>query len=232
MMRRRALVTGSARGIGAAIAARLQAVGCDVIGVDVAESAPTGTWRIDLASWDGCIELARAADPVDILVNNAAILIEKATEDVTREDFERMTAVNLRAPFLLSRELGRGMQTRRFGRIINISSVGARTGGLSASAVYASTKAGLLSLTKHFARTYAPCGITVNAVAPGAIDTPMSQGQRARDPDLEARLIRAVPVGRWGTPDEVAAVVEFLASEPATFITGATIDVNGGWVMF
>ena len=151
MSSRRALVTGSAHGIGAAIAAGLANAGHDVIGVDIAGDSPPGTWNYDLASWKACIDLARAAKEVDIVVNNAAILIEKPAAEFTQEDFELTVATNLRAPFLLTRELMPGMVKRGFGRIVNVSSVGARTGGLTSSAVYASTKAGLLALTKHFA---------------------------------------------------------------------------------
>lgn len=231
MVRRRALVTGGARGIGAGIAAELSARGCEVVISDILDDSPEGTLRFDLSSWDACIELARAAGSIDILVNNAAILIEKPSADVTTDDFERTIAVNLRAPFLLMRELVEGMKSREFGRVINISSVGARTGGLSTSSVYAATKAGLLAMTKHFARTYGPFGVTVNAVLPGAIDTPMSWAQRQRDQTLEARMIATVPVGRFGFPSEVAAVVGFLAGESASFVNGTAIDVNGGWVM-
>lgn len=231
MAQRRALVTGSARGIGAAIARQLAQDGMEVVGVDVLEGAPHTSVQADLSSWEECLELTHRVGAIDVLVNNAAILIEKPVDVFTKDEFERTVAVNLRAPFLLTRELIQGMQKRGYGRVVNISSVGARTGGLSQSAVYSTTKAGLLALTKHFARVYGQYGITVNAIAPGAIDTPMTQGQRERNPRMEAETTAVVPLRRWGVPDEIAAVVGFLSSERASFVTGATIDVNGGWIM-
>ena len=163
---RTALVTGSARGIGQAIAERLAALGYSVIGVDVASDAPSGTLRYDLSSWDACQELVASTPDIDVLVNNAAILIEKTPDEITENDFQTMLSVNLRAPFLLTREYIRTMQQNGHGRVINVSSVSARTGGFAATGVYAASKAGLIALTKYFARLYAPDGITVNAVAP------------------------------------------------------------------
>lgn len=228
---RRALVTGSAGGIGAATSRALTEIGYDVVGVDVAPSGASGQLCYDLGLWDACLELCAEVGPIDVLVNNAAVLIETTPSELTEREFTTLINVNLRAPFLLSRELSVGMRERGFGRIINVSSIGARTGGVSQSSVYAATKAGLLSLTKHFARTFGEYGVTVNAVAPGAIDTPMSLAQRARNPKMHDDVRRAVPTGRWGTPEEVAAVVSFLASDHAAFVNGVTIDVNGGWVM-
>ncbi len=174
---------------------------------------------------------ARSLPPIDVLVNNAAILIEKSPEEISEDDFSAMVAVNLRAPFLLTRECSVGMRERGWGRVINLSSVSARTGGLDATGTYAATKAGLLALTKYFAKLYAASGVTVNAVAPGAIDAPMAQAQRLRNPRFDDVVRGLVPTGRWGRPDEVARLVGFLASDEAGFITGATIDINGGWVM-
>jgi NAD(P)-dependent dehydrogenase (short-subunit alcohol dehydrogenase family) len=231
MEQRTALVTGSARGIGLAIGERLTSVGYRVIGVDVADGSPPGTIRCDLSSWQACVALVQSIPPVDVLVNNAAILIEKGPEEITEDDFAAMVAVNLRAPFLLTRECGRAMQDRGAGRVINISSVSARTGGFAATGTYAATKAGLIALTKYFARLYAASGITVNAVAPGAIDAPMAHSQRLLKPNLDEEVRALVPTGRWGRPEEVARLVEFLASDEAAFVTGTTIDINGGWVM-
>src|SRR5690242_19068438 len=146
MESRTALVTGSGRGIGLAITERLTALGYSVIGVDVAPDPPTGTLRYDLSSWDACHELVTAAPDVDLLVNNAAVLIEKCPDDITEDDFETLLAVNLRAPFLLTRAYARTMAGKGRGRVINISSVSARTGGFAATGVYAASKAGLIAL--------------------------------------------------------------------------------------
>jgi NAD(P)-dependent dehydrogenase (short-subunit alcohol dehydrogenase family) len=232
---RTALVTGSAQGIGRAIAEALAADGHVVIGVDVRDqdAGPmVRTIRADL-SVPAAIDAIRAdVGAADILVNNAAILVEKPIEETTIADFDRTIAVNLRAPFLLSRAFGAGMKERGWGRIVNISSVGARTGAMSQAAVYASTKAGLIALTKNFARNYGPHGVTVNAVAPGAIETPMVAGQAEVTPGLRESITPQIPLRRFAQPSELAAVVAFLASDAASFVTGATVDVNGGWFMY
>jgi 3-oxoacyl-[acyl-carrier protein] reductase len=226
-----ALVTGSARGIGRAIAEALAADGLAVVGVDVLEQDPrplAKAIRADLSQPEECRRVLAEAGPVDVLVNNAALFIHKPIEEFTLEEFDHTIAVNQRVPFLLSQGAVVAMKERGRGRIVNVSSVGARTGGVSHSAVYNSTKAALISLTKNFARNYGRFGITANAVAPGAVETAMT----AHIPDeLRAEYTAQIPLGRFCQPSEIASVVAFLASDAASYITGATIDVNGGWVM-
>ncbi|MDI1290623.1 MAG: SDR family oxidoreductase [bacterium] len=228
---RRALVTGSARGIGAAIAARLAAAGHEVIGVDQTEHAAdylSATIRADLADASTCAQLFAELPPVDILVNNAAVLVDRPLEETSIEDIDRLLAINLRAPILLAKAALPGMVERHWGRVINLSSVGARTGGYAASGVYNTTKAGLISFSKYVARHYGPMGITANAIAPGGIRTEMMK-HLSEDQFEEYRAL--IPVGYLGSPQDVAEAAAFLVSDQAAYINGVTLDVNGGWVM-
>ena len=231
-MNRTALVTGSARGIGAAICAALRRDGCEVVGADLIEHEHQDLDRaieVDLSRPSECGRLAAEAGPVDILVQNAAVFFHKPIPEFTQDDFDYTIAVNLRANFFLCQALVDGMQERGWGRIVNISSVGARTGGVSDSAVYNATKAAIISLTKNFARNYGPYGVTANAVAPGFVEN--SFMTRHVPDDLAALYRSQIPVGRAGRPAEFAELVAFLAGDGASFINGATIDINGGWVM-
>ena len=234
MSTRTALVTGTAQGIGRAIARELAASGHRVVGVDIKSHEDPAIEEVivaDLSRVGECLRVVSEAGEVDILVNNAAVLVQEPFETFDMGDYEHVMAVNLRAPFLLGRELGPPMAARGWGRIVNISSIGARTGGLADSSVYSAAKAGLVAFTKNFARNLGPRGVTANAITPGAILTPMAAGIFERDPSIEARITADIPLRRFARPAEVAAVVAFLASEEASYINGATIDVNGGWVM-
>jgi 3-oxoacyl-[acyl-carrier protein] reductase len=190
------------------------------------------TLQADLASPEAIAALLSDVGRVDVLVNNAAVLVEKPIEETSLAEFDLTIAVNLRAPFLLSRGFGAGMRERGWGRIINIASIAARTGGMSQVAAYGASKAGLVALTKNFARNYGPDGVTVNAVAPAAILTPMAESQERVTPGAMATTAATIPLRRIASPSEVATVVDFLASDGASFITGATIDVNGGLVTY
>jgi NAD(P)-dependent dehydrogenase (short-subunit alcohol dehydrogenase family) len=229
--KRRALVTGSARGIGRAVALALLDAGHAVVGVDRLRQDRGPLERVieaDLADAEAAGRVVREAGPVDILVNNAAVLVAGPFAEMTIADFDLTLAVNLRAPFLLSQAVLPGMVERGWGRIVNVASIAARTGGRSQVSAYAASKGGLVALTKALAREYGSAGVTVNAVAPGAIDTAMSADI---PPDMRRTFIEEIALGRFAGPAEVAAVVAFLASDAAGFVTGATIDVNGGWVM-
>ncbi len=232
--RRVALVTGSSGGIGRATVVALAASGHEVIGLDLRAGDDPLLGRsiaLDLADGPAVEALCDSIGRVDVLVNNAALLIERPVAEITIDQIDRMVAVNQRAALLLARGLGERMRSRGWGRIVNVSSIGARTGGVTDSGVYAMTKAAMLAMTKNLARALGPDGITVNAVAPGLIDTPMSRGQDALRPGFLERTAAGAPLGRLGRPEEVAAVIAFLASDAASFVTGVTLDVNGGWVM-
>jgi NAD(P)-dependent dehydrogenase (short-subunit alcohol dehydrogenase family) len=164
---------------------------------------------------------------VDVLVNAAGLLRPQNFLEMTVDDFDKAVAVNLRSVFQLCQGVIPSMLDKGKGRIINFSSVVARTGGTTSGA-YAAAKAGVLTLTKSIAKEYAKKGITANSIAPAAIDTELNS---FLTPEGRAKLENDIPVGRFSTPQEFADIVMFMASDSASFITGATLDVNGGWVM-
>jgi 3-oxoacyl-[acyl-carrier protein] reductase len=165
---------------------------------------------------------------VHILVNNAALLFETPFEAIEEEEWDRVINTNLKGIFLCSQAVISEMKKRKWGRIINIASLAGQAGGLLAGAHYTASKGGMLSLTKALARQYASFGITVNAVAPAAIRTPkMSEVL----PENLKKMVSQIPVGRVGESIEVAEIVAFLASDKSGFITGATVDINGGLFM-
>ena len=162
---------------------------------------------------------------INILINNAAIAQEKPFETITDEDWDNMMAINLRGPFILCQEVIPDMIEQGWGRIINICSVGGQLGGIN-QVHYAAAKAGLINLTKSLARIYSKNGITSNAVSPGLVDTDMAAQELTTPAGKEK--VRNIPIGRIATAEEIANVVVFLASEKASYITGQTINVNGG----
>ena len=225
-----ALVTGGARGIGEAIARTLRELGATVVVGDLAPA--DGGIELDVrsaAAWEAAVAWTLGQHgSVDILVNNAAQTVRRPFFEIDEAEWDDVLAVNLRGVFLGCKIAGRFMRDRGWGRIVNLSSLAGQAGGLVNGAHYAASKAGILGLTKVVARELAPHGVTVNAVAPAAIDGPvMAALPRAQ---VEA-LVRTIPVGRLGTPEEVAALVAFLASDEAAYVTGATFDVNGGQLM-
>ena len=192
--------------------------------------------HVEYANFRGMRDFALGDYLVDPDFHRGYALLEKYNPvydlDVFWENMHKAEAMAAKFPniILVVDHAGFPQERRErgWGRIINISSVGARTGGLSDSAVYNATKAALISLAKNFARNYGPCGVTANAVAPGFVESFMTS--HVPD-DLKALYVSQIPVGRSSQPEEVADVVAFLAGDGASFITGATIDVNGGWVM-
>ncbi|MEW9673347.1 SDR family NAD(P)-dependent oxidoreductase [Ammoniphilus sp. 3BR4] len=165
---------------------------------------------------------------IDILVNNAGIRTQTAIEDMTLEEWDQIMSTNLASTFFVSQTVMHAMKEQKWGRIINMSSIGGQDGPLTSSAAYCASKAGQLALTKVFARSLAPYGITVNAVAPAAVRTPEMDNVPA---DKLEKMIQTIPIGRVGEAEEVADLVSYLASENGGFVTGATFDINGGRLM-
>ena len=236
---RRALVTGAGRGIGAEIARSLYGAGYEVVvhafssvararelAMEFEVSDDTlKVIKADLSSEDEIGDLIEQTGDVDVLVNSAALSQEKTFEAITPEDYNEMLQVNLRAPFLLTQLVLPYMKSQNWGRVINISSIGGQWGGEN-QIHYAVAKAGLIGLTRSIAKTYSGFGVTCNAVSPGLVATDMSDAELAR-PDGQRKLAQ-IPVGRVAQPAEVAEAVAFLASDKAAYITGQTLNVNGG----
>lgn len=171
---------------------------------------------------DASVEQLRA---LDVLVNSAGIFQSKPLDDLTADDWDRVMAVNLKGVFLCSQAALRHMRSRRSGSIVSIGSLAGQVGGIHAAANYATAKAGVISLTRTLAKHAGPFGVRVNCVNPGVIHTPMTEGW---PDDVRDGQVRMTPLGRVGRPDEVARVIVFLASDGASFIHGAHVDINGG----
>ena len=239
-----ALVTGASRGIGRAIALSLAAAGTRVVGTSttaegakafgdlLAEQGRAGRGAVLDASDPASIEqllgeLDRQDELPTILVNNAAVTRDTLLLRMKQDDWDQVIATNLTAAFRLTKGCLRRMMKERRGRIVNIASVVGVTGN-AGQVNYAAAKAGLLGFTKPLAREVASRGITVNSVAPGFIDTDMTKGLSG---EQRAGLQSQIPMGRLGTPEDVAAAVLFLVSPQAGYITGETLHVNGGMYM-
>jgi acetoacetyl-CoA reductase len=237
-MARVALVTGGTRGIGAAISKGLKAAGYKVAasyaGNDGAASKfkdETGipVYKWDVGSFDACGEGIKKVEaelgPIDVLVNNAGITRDTPFHRMSLEQWNAVITTNLGSLFNMSRHVIEGMRSRKFGRIINISSINGQKGQFG-QVNYSSAKAGDIGFTKALALETARAGITVNAICPGYINTEMVQA--VPKDVLEKSILPLIPTGRLGEPEEIARAVVFLASDEAGFVTGSTMTVNGG----
>jgi acetoacetyl-CoA reductase len=239
-MRRTAIVTGGTRGLGRAISLGLLAQGHQVAAVyhnnsDAARAfaAESGirVYQWDVADFEACRNgvamVERELAPTDILINNAGITQDVMLHRMTPEQWWGVLNTNLGSMFNMSRNVIDGMRQRGFGRIINIASINGEKGQLGQSN-YAAAKAGVLGFTRSLALEGARKNITVNAVSPGYCDTEMVASVA---PDILKSIVAGIPVGRLGSPDDIARAVIFLADESSGFITGVTLDVNGGQYM-
>ncbi len=237
-MSRVALVTGGTRGIGAAIAKALQAAGYKVAanygGNDEAAAkfkAETGipVFKWDVSSFDACAEgvkkVAAEVGPIEVLVNNAGITRDTPFHRMKPEQWSAVINTNLGSLFNVTRQVWEGMRERKFGRVINISSINGQKGQFG-QANYSAAKAGELGFTKALALEGARAGVTVNAICPGYINTEMVQA--VPKDVLEKSILPLIPIGRLGEPEEIARCVVFLAGDDAGLITGATLSANGG----
>jgi 3-oxoacyl-[acyl-carrier protein] reductase len=233
---RTAFVTGASRGIGLACAHALASAGARVIlaardaaKLEAASAAiPGSSWvTLDMSSQESIKEAFTKVGPVDILVNNAAVTKDGLALRMKKDDWDAVLSTNLTGAFLAIQQVLHGMMKERWGRIINISSIVGETGN-PGQANYVASKAGLIGLTKSLAQEIASRNITVNAIAPGFIDTDMTA---ALSDQLKQNMLAHIPLKRFGKPEDVAAAVKFLASEEAGYITGAVLNVNGGMYM-
>jgi 3-oxoacyl-[acyl-carrier protein] reductase len=234
-----ALVTGASRGIGSGIAVALAQAGADVA-VNYRERADAATSVCDKITALGRKAFAVQADvsvsadvkrmtadvernlgSIDILVNNAGIAIPRKLEEITESEWDKVLTVNLKSVFLVTQAVVVGMRERKWGRIINLSSVAAQTGG-AVGPHYTASKAGIIGLTHSCAKSFVRDGITVNAIAPALIETDMVTSNLNASPDL-------IPMGHFGSVEDVASVAVMLATNG--YMTGQTISVNGGWYM-
>lgn len=244
-MKQTAIVTGGSRGIGRAVAVRLAKDGMNlVINYRGNSAAAEETERLcrelgvevllvqgDVSRAEDCEKLAAQAKEafgrVDVLVNNAGITRDGLLARMTEEDFRAVLDVNLVGPWNMMKAVNRIMMKQRYGRIVNLSSVTGLMGNMGQTN-YAAAKAGILGMTKSYAREVASRGITVNAVAPGFIDTDMTE---AMPEGAKDKIVTEIPMGRTGKPEDVAEAVAFLTSEQAGYITGEVLRVDGGMAM-
>jgi acetoacetyl-CoA reductase len=240
-MARVAVVTGGTRGIGRSIAEALHGAGYKVAAnyagnAEAAQqfTAETGirAYRFDVSKYDSCVDGVKSIEadlgPVDVLVNNAGITRDAVLHRMKPEQWDEVIATNLTSCFNMCRVVIDGMRERNFGRIVNIGSINGQAGQYG-QVNYAAAKSGIHGFTKALAQEGAAKGITVNAIAPGYIDTDMV---RAVPPNVLEKIVARVPVGRLGSASEIARGVLFLVSDEGAFITGSTLSINGGQHMY
>jgi 2-deoxy-D-gluconate 3-dehydrogenase len=243
---RLALVSGARRGIGLAMAEALAGAGADIVGVS-AQLETSGSevqrrvealgrrftgFQVDLADRAAVEEfaasLAAGERQIDILVNNAGTIARAPAVDHDTDTWERVLEINLTAPFLLARALGRGMVERGAGKVIFTASLLSFQGGILVPS-YAAAKSGIAGLVKALANEWAPHGVNVNAIAPGYIATDNTEALRA-DPDRSRAILERIPAGRWGDAADLAGATVFLASRASDYVCGTIIAVDGGWL--
>jgi len=239
-----ALVTGSSRGLGAAIAVALAEAGANVAlhgsqsvpAAVVERVAATGVRHVELAADlrypDRCPELIAATveklGSIDILVNNAGMIRRAPAVEFSEEDWHEVIAADLTSVFRLSQSAGRHMIAQGSGKIVNIASLLSFQGGVRVPA-YAAAKGGVAQITKALANEWAEKGVQVNAIAPGYMDTDNTEALR-NDPVRSRQILERIPAGRWGSPEDVAGAVVFLASPASDYISGHILAVDGGWL--
>ena len=235
---RTAVVTGAARGLGEAIAKRLAADGDRVLLADVnlagaeAVAAAIGGEAIehDVRSLESWKRLLAQAGDVDVLVNNAARTEIRSFWEIDLDEWDDVLATNLRGTYLGIRVVGAQMRDRGAGRIVNLASIAGQGSRAVTGVHYATSKAAILALTRHAATELAGSGVTVNAIAPGYMETDNTAALRA-DVERERTIVARIPAGRWGTPGDIQGAFVFLASDAATYVTGAVLPVDGGWLV-
>jgi 3-oxoacyl-[acyl-carrier protein] reductase len=239
---KRAIVTGAARGLGAAIARTLAKQGARIAAADinlaevekVASEIGNGSkaYATDVSNVTQIKSLveniARDFGRIDILVNNAGICPRLPFAESTEADWEKLMGVNAKSQYFLTQAVCPIMKKQGGGKIINVASTGGRVGGFANSSIYSGTKGAIVMFSKSIAREVAADGVLVNCVAPGVLDTDL---MRNLPPERTKAICDSIPLKRLGKPEEVAAFVAFLASDECSYCTGATFDINGGWIM-
>lgn len=243
-----AIVTGAQRGMGRAHAMALAAQGAKVVVTDIdanqcssvveeirSKGGEAVCFKMDVSNKNEVDmvfdEVIKHYGRLDILINNAGIYQPKPALEITEEDWDRMVAIDLKGVFLCAQRAAKEMAKNKWGRIVNIASVasGGVGVGIAGGAHYTASKGGVIGLTETLAVEFASLGINVNAIGPGAIDTPMVSAAQLPKEAMDA-MLQGVPLKRIGKPEEVSAAVVFLASEEASYVTGATLYVDGGWL--